>query len=356
VTFVVEWITEMARFAELSAEWDALLPSGRRPFDLHCWYTAWWRAFAGDDEIAICTVRDGGALVGAVPLQRHGNDLQAMANSHSGIFRPLASSPAAMDALIVAALQDSRKLILRDLRQQDPGIETVADDARGAGMLLLLEAGSRSSVVATGGELGDWVEQSHSTWKKRLRRYRRKMDKDYEATFEIARSPTDLEAELAEGFALEAGGWKGAAGTAIVSTPETADFYREIAAAFHDRGELRLSRIALDGEAVAFSFCIEHGGRLYSLKAGYDESFRRIVPGLVMQLSIIEACFEREVETYELLGEETEWKAKLATSTLSHVTLRAYRRNLFGVSRYLYRGALRPRLRSVRRRLRGVGK
>lgn len=355
MTFTVEWVTEITRFAELSAEWDAVLPSSRRPFDLHCWVAAWWKAFPDEHEVAICTIRDDGALVGALPLLRDGNDLQAMANSHSGIFRPLASSPAALDALIAASLQDARKLILRDLRRQDPGIETLTDDAQQAGMLLLLEAGSRSSVVVTSGELEDWVEQSNSSWKKRLRRYRRKMDKDHKATFEIARLPADLEAELSEGFAIEAGGWKGVAGTAIVSKPETEAFYREIAAAFHDRGELRLSRIALDGKAVAFSFCIEQGGRLYSLKTGYDEGFRKVVPGLVMQLSIIETCFEREIEAYELLGEETEWKAKLATSTLPHSTLRAYRRNLVGASRYVYRGALRPRLRRAYRRLRSSG-
>lgn len=356
MTFRVEWVTEMARFAELAAEWDALLSSGRRPFDLHCWHMAWWKAFGDEDELAICTVRDDGILAGVLPLQRHGSDLEAMANSHSGIFRPLASSPEAMAALVGAALQDARKLILRDLREQDPGVGALVDDARQAGMLSFAEEGSRSSVVELNGELEDWVKQSSTSWKKRLRRYRRKMEKDYEAAFEIARSPTDLEAELSEGFALEAGGWKGEAGTAIVSAPETEAFYRAIAAAFYDRDELRLSRIVLDGKAVAFSFCIEHGGGLYSLKAGYDESFRKIVPGLVMQLSIVEACFERDLEVYELLGEETEWKAKLATSTLSHSTLRAYRRSPVGVSRYVYRGALRPRLRDVHRRLRGAGK
>lgn len=351
MTFTVEWVTEIARFAALAAEWDALAVRNARPFDLHCWYMVWWKAFGAGCELAICTVRDGDTLIGVLPLQHDGRDLQALANSHSGIFRPLASSPEAMAALVGAALQDARKLVIRDLRDRDPGNETLVDDARRAGMLSFSEPASRSSIVDTNGKVDDWIEQSNSSWKKRLRRYRRKMDKDYEATFEIARLPVDLEAELSEGFALEAGGWKGTAGTAIVSQPETEAFYREIAAAFHDRGELRLSRIALDGKAVAFSFCIEHGGRLYSLKAGYDESFRKIVPGLVMQLSIVESCFERDIEAYELLGEETEWKEKLATSTLSHSNLRAYRRRPVGIARYAYRAALRPQLRSAYHRI-----
>jgi CelD/BcsL family acetyltransferase involved in cellulose biosynthesis len=351
VTFRVEWIVDPARFAELADEWDALLPSAARPFDLHTWHMAWIEAFAGGRELAVCTVREGDTLAAALPLRRDGRGLEALANSHSGVFRPLASSPEAMEALVDAVARGPAPLTIRELRREDREVGALLDGARRGGALALLELGSTSAVIETEGELEDWVKRSSSSWKKRLRRYRRKMAKDYEASFEIARAPLDLEAELAEGFALEASGWKDGAGTAIVSQPATEAFYRAIATAFHERDELRLSRIVLDGEPVAFSFCLEHGGRLYSLKAGYDESFRRIVPGLVLQLSIVEACFERGIEAYELLGEQTEWKAKLATSTYSHATLRAYRRGPLGISQYAYRTALRPRLRSIYRRL-----
>lgn len=349
--FVVEWITDPDRLADLAGEWDALLPAGSRPFDLHCWYTAWWKAFANGRELAICTARDGDGLAGVLPLQRQGHNLQALADSHSGVFCPLASSPEAMDALIGAALLDTGRLEVRELREGDAGAEALTAGARRAGMLSLLEPGSTSPIIDTSGGLDTWVKESNSSWKKRLRRYRRKMEKDYEATIEIARSPQDLEAELVEGFALEASGWKGNAGTAIVSKPDTELFYRSIATTFHDRGQLRLSRIALDGEPVAFSFCIEQDGRLYSLKSGFDERFRKIVPGLVLQLSIVEACFERDLDAYELLGEQTEWKAKLATSTRTHMTLRTYPRSPLGIASYGYRAKLRPPLRRAYRRL-----
>lgn len=349
--FMVEWVTDLVRFAELAGEWDALLPATSRPFDLHCWYTAWWKAFADDRELALCTVRNGDRLAGVLPLQRQGNHLQALANSHSGVFRPLASSPEAMEALIGAALLGAGRLEVRELREGDAGAEALAACARRAKMLSLREPGSTSSIIDTSGDLDTWIKESSSSWKKRLQRYRRKIDNDYDATIQVVQSPRDLESGLREGFALEASGWKGTAGTAILSNPDTERFYRAVATAFHERGQLRLSRIALDGEPVAFSLCIEQAGKLYSLKAGFDERFRKIVPGLVLQLSIIEACFERDLEAYELLGEQTEWKAKLATSTRSQMTLRAYRRNPAGLARYGYRTTLRPRLGKAYQRL-----
>ena len=352
MSFAVEWIEGEEGLAALAPEWDRLLPGDSRPFDLHCWHTAWWAAFGESIEPAICALRRADdSLAGVFPLQRRGRVLESLANVHSNAFRPLAADGQAMEALVAAALMEARGLTQTELWEGDPCIGALALGARDAGMAWLLEPGSVSPIVDTTGDLDAWVTERHASWKKRIRRYRRKMNKDYEASFEIVRPAVDLESELATGFALEASGWKGEAGTAIVSNPETEAFYRAVAAAFQARGELRLSRIVLDGAPVAFSFCIEHRDRLYSLKAGFDESFRKLVPGLVLQLSIVEACFERGIDAYELLGETTEWKAKLATSERPHLVLRGYRRNPAGLVRYGYRAGARPGLRKVYRRL-----
>jgi CelD/BcsL family acetyltransferase involved in cellulose biosynthesis len=352
VAYETEWIDSTSRFAELAPEWGAILPDDSHPFDLHCWYQAWLEAFANGQQIAICTVRDGDALAGALPLLRGKRGLESSANVHSGAFRPLAAGPEAMEALIGAAMTETARLTLDELREGDRCLDALLGGARRAGMVPLLEAGATSPIIDTSGDLEAWIKQGSSKWKKGLRASRRKMEKKHETRFDVARSPDDLEAELAEGFAVEASGWKGEAGTAIVSQPETEAFYRGIAAAFHKRDELRLSRIVLDGEAVAFNYCLEHRGRLYGLKAGFDERFRKLSPGLVLQLAIVERCFESDVSAFELFGGEADWKAKMATSQRSHATLRAFRRSPAGLARYAYRATLRPRLRSTYRRLR----
>lgn len=350
MSFEVEWIASAARFAELAPAWDAILPARHRPFDLHCWHSAWLSAFAGGRDPAVCVVHEGGILAGALPMLRDGRHLQGLANAHSCDFRPLARDGEAMEALIAASLDGAAGLTLSDLPDDDPSLERLLAGARAARMAPVLEPGNVSPLVDTSGDVDVWAGGEHAGWKKRLRRYRRKIEKDYSASFAIVRQPIDLEAELSDGFALEASGWKGEAGTAIVSDLATEAFYREIAAEFDDRGELRMNSIQLDGKPVAFSVCIEHGNRLYSLKSGFDEGFRKLVPGLVLQVSIIEDCFERGLDAYELLGNETEWKRKLATGQRTHSTLRAYRRNPRGLARRTYRASLRPRLRRLRRR------
>ena len=165
------------------------------------------------------------------------------------------------------------------------------------------------------------------------------------AELSIVSDPADLNSELARGFAVEASGWKGESGTAILSDERTMTFYREIAHGFAARGELRLSHIVLDGHWAAFDLCLLYRDRLYLLKTGYDERFRKLAPGLVMRLSIIERCFELGIDAHELLGDEAEWKRKFATDERAHVGFHAYERGLRGSMSYTYRATARPLLK-----------
>jgi CelD/BcsL family acetyltransferase involved in cellulose biosynthesis len=352
VSLAAEWVTGAAGFEALAEEWEAALPADSLPFDLHCWYVAWWAAFGGAGEPEICTVRRDGALAGAFPLLRDAGRTRPLANVHSPSFRPWASDREALRALASAALErGGRELELIALPAEDSSVSCLRESAAAASLLTLSEPSYASPAVETGGDFESWRKLSKGRWGAPLERFRRKMGRDHEARFEIVRPPADLEAELASGFAVEASGWKGEAGTAIVSRPETEAFYRAIAAAFHERGELRLSRIELDGRVAAFDLCIEHGGRLFLLKTGFDEEFRRLAPGLVMRLAAIEHCFEHGLRSHELLGGESGWKAKFATTSRPHVTLRVYRRDPLRLGRYAYRSAVRPRLKRAYRRI-----
>jgi CelD/BcsL family acetyltransferase involved in cellulose biosynthesis len=345
------WVSDAEEFAALAAEWDGLLGAEATPFDLHCWYAAWWRAFGDGDELAVCTVRRGGALVAALPLRRAGGGLLAIASSHTPSFRPLARDSEAMTALVAAAVAGRRPFVVECLPLGDPATDALHEGARAGGRLTHLESTYSSPTVATDGDFDAWRTVSKKRWGAPIERFRRKMGRDFEAGFQTVEAPADLEAELREGFRVEASGWKGQAGTAITSRPETERFYTEIAQAFAARDQLRLSRIDLDGRTVAFDFCLLHGGRLYLLKTGFDEEYRKLAPGLVMRLSIIEKCFESGVSSHELLGDASEWKLKFATGTRPHGTLHAFGRGPAGLGRYAYRRNLRPRLRAVYRRL-----
>ena len=344
----IEWITDESRFAQLAPAWEAMLAPDARPFDLHVWYTVWWQAFGGSSKLSVCALWRDGELAAVFPLMRRGRRLGALANLHSSVFRPLARDESAMRELVAAVLETSPASIeLLALPKDDPNAAAVEQAVREAGLLTVSDAVHTSPIVETTGEFEDWRAGSKPRWGAPIERFRRKMGRDHEALFEFVEPPQDLEAELSAGFAVEASGWKGRSKTAVLSAPETEQFYRGIARVFHERGGLRLSRIVLDGNVAAFDLCLLWNNRLYLLKTGYDERFSKLAPGLVLRLSTIERCFELGLDAHELLGEDTEWKLKFSTSDRRHVDLRSYRRTPAGAARYLYRSVMRPRLKSA---------
>ena len=133
---------------------------------------------------------------------------------------------------------------------------------------------------------------------------------------------------------LEAAGWKGQSGTAIVSRPETWRFYARVARAASDAGTLRLGQLRLDGRLIAFELEIEHGGSLYDLKSSYDEELRKYAPGTLVALECLAYAHLRRLRTYEFLGTEYPWKRTWTSALRDRPAVDLFARTPAGVGGY----------------------
>lgn len=96
--------------------------------------------------------------------------------------------------------------------------------------------------------------------------------------------PDDNLAEWIDVFlALEASGWKGRAGSALASRPDTAAFFRAALTGAHAGGRLEILRLDLDGQPLAMlvNFLTPPGA--FSFKTAYDEAYARYSPGVLIQ-------------------------------------------------------------------------
>lgn len=344
----LEVVRSSDRFAELAGPWERLAEREPTPFCSHAWFSAWWEVF-GEDQLLVTVLWDGEELDGVYPLYCHRGLCRAMANVHTPLFRPIARGADALRRITEAALVlASRRLVIEPLPAGDAGLLALERGAQDAGAHTLRTPRHVSPIVDTTGDFAAWRAGSRPRWGAPLERFRRKMLRENKAEIRMVEAPEDLEGELARGFAVEASGWKGRSGTAILSSPGTERFYTRVARAAAECGELRLSTIALDGELAAFDLTLLRDGRLYLLKTGFDERWRRLAPGLVMRLSVIERCFELGLTAHELLGDDSEWKRKFATSSRSHVAVDVYGRSPRQLADYAWKGTIRPRLARAR--------
>ena len=340
----VEWITERGALDGLAEDWDRLARKDATPFTRHAWFTAWWDGFRPDGSLEVCAAWRGDELVGAFPLYASRGRLRALANDHTSAFEPLARDAEALEAVASAALSRAGELEVPALAADGEALGCLRDLARRDGRLTLLERHSDAPIVDTSGDFEAYRAEKKGGWRETERR-RRKLMREHEVELKLIEPPDDLEEELRRGFEVEASGWKGETGTAILSSEETLRFYESVGRAFHATGELALSGVTVDGRLVAFDFALLHRGRYWLQKTGYDQAMRKLAPGLVLRLAVIERCFEAGLEAHEFIGDDMDWKRLFATGYRRHEVFRAYRRRPVPALRYSYRRRARPTLR-----------
>lgn len=297
---------------------------GAPPFLRPGWFEAWWRAF-GSGQLDIATLRRAGRLVAVLPLRRRRGALLSPTNWHAPGFGPV-GEPASATVLIrrvFAGLGRTHRvsLSLVDPAAAETDIWRAALEAQGFRVL------TRSPGRWAGVEIdGDWCGYERAlsrNTRSGLKRGRRRLDQAGQVSFDQVDGTEDLERLLAEGFAVEASGWKASRGTAIGSRPETERFYRDLAGWAARTGRLRLAFLRVERRPVAFEFALEDGGVHYALKSGFDPTYAACSPGRLVIHRSLELAFGRGLTRFELAGVEP-YKLAWANSFRDLIVFQAF--------------------------------
>lgn len=323
------------RIDALSEEWDALVERvGGEPWHRPGWFRAFWRAF-GQGELHLVTVRRGDRLVAVVPLERVKGAWSAVTNWHTPTFSLVAEDEEARAELVERAL--SLRPGWLSLPFLDPAeSSSIRSEAEARGYRTLERGWARSPYVPTPGKLDD-LWKSGIDIKKRpneLARRRRNYEKAGHAEFIVSDGREGLEELLYEGLPVEASGWKAAQGTAIVSRPDTLQFYTDVARWAAGRGILRLFFSRFDGKMISFEMCLEDNNRLANLKGGIDPDYKNYSVGVLTQFEMIKHCYEHGLESFEFLGDEAPHKREWTDVTRDRSILQAFRPDAIGGAAY----------------------
>ena len=125
-----------------------------------------------------------------------------------------------------------------------------------------------------------------------LRRRRRRLDALQGVRFVQAREEADLAAEFETFLDVEASGWKGekGAGTAIRLHRGWLQYYRTFLSLRGDEDHCEIDALYAEGKCIASQLCVRTGGEFACLKIGYDESYARLAPGLLLRQHMVERC------------------------------------------------------------------
>ncbi|MGB3043630.1 MAG: GNAT family N-acetyltransferase, partial [Xanthobacteraceae bacterium] len=190
---------------------------------------------------------------------------------------------------------------------------------------------------------------------KELRRQRRRLA-DYGAVrFDVARTPDEVSPALETFLALEASGWKGKRGTALLQRAGDSRFVRTAAPLLARAGACEIVSLHAGATPVAAAIVVRHQNRAFYFKIGIDETFAKFSPGVQLTLDLTRhLCADPFIATADSTADaghsmiEPIWRGRLR---IGDVLLPLYRRDPTVAITHAALAA-RIRLRDAARRLR----
>ncbi len=151
------------------------------------------------------------------------------------------------------------------------------------------------AMLAPHGDRWDYIEDVLSSHRHReLRRSGRHLADLGALLFTATTEPAGVARAIEDFFALEASGWKGAAGTALARLDDVQGFIKTALCALAAEGKVAVNRLLLDGRPIAAAITLRSADTAWYWKTAYDEKLARYAPGMLLTAALTEQLAEDE--------------------------------------------------------------
>ncbi len=306
----------------LAAEWQELGAEGPcdEPFYTPAWVRSYLAAFEPRARLTLITIRKGGVLRGVLPLVErtigwgplHLRWFRTPANSHFPRFDVIhgAGDREEVAQALWTYLQSwSGWDIMQFESAPEPGVAwSLLDLASAAGHHARRhrpDASPYVDVTCYPRGVDEIITTRPSNLRSQTRRSLKRLRGKGEVELQIVASghpPDEIQAAADAFYRLEASGWKGEAGTAILSDPATKAFYDLVVADARKTGSLVICLLRCDDDLIAAGLKLRWNTTLYELKAGYNEAYSKWSPGHLAKVHTLDAAPDLGVDVLDNCG------------------------------------------------------
>ncbi|HEU4686144.1 MAG TPA: GNAT family N-acetyltransferase [Nitrospira sp.] len=329
----VELVQDEPTFLSMESVWNRLVDEAGldHPFIRHEWIRTWWECFQpagmlhilivkrGQEPVAIAPLMlDRGRLYGC-PVRR----LRGIANVYTERFDLILSRDpkeccGAIWRFLAARAAQWDVLELRQIPEGSHVDEHLLLQAFEDKFLLGQWPSSQGPYVTLDQPWEAYWKGLSKRHTSNLRGREKGLHRVGEVQCEIVRGGEALSEAITEAFLLEAAAWKGRAGTAIMSRPERAAFYRQVLHRSAERGWTRLFFLTVNGKRIAVQLALLLNQKLYILKSGYDPLYAQFAPSLVLCGLMLREAWKEGLREVDFMGDPERWKMEWATKTRAH--------------------------------------
>jgi hypothetical protein len=291
------------------AAWDRLAWKApqRIPVLSPLWVDAFLRHCLAANEKWFCIFAYAGdELIGVLPVISAPHPIL-------GPQRPLLRTPAdsfmtasgdialAVDqaAMALAALlqqmdeevQGHLGLKMEAVRQSSPVWAALQPGIRNC--IILTDLDLKYSVIPVQGEFASYLA-SLGNLRRNLARYEKKLRSRGSVSVELRKGSAAREDFLPEFLTLEASGWKGRNGTAILNDQNQTAFFTTLVKNLAKQGRLEWHILRVQDRIVAAGMGVQCRRALIVPKIAYDEDYAEFMPGNLLTEEVIKDAFQRQ--------------------------------------------------------------
>jgi CelD/BcsL family acetyltransferase involved in cellulose biosynthesis len=310
----VNKISTVSDFIKLEPIWNQLAEdsSSTTPFHSFDWFRCCIENFLGKKELSVLVFRNHAGVIGIAPLWCYPDQFRALKTRNIGFI----SSPETpfsdfivKDGHHLQVVRETFSFLFRtenkgwDLINLSPlgeNSDTVKCLSKLTQMMHLKVYFGHPTVIPYLPVDKSWpekLEEKSPRFKKTHRNIVNRIGKLRNVETVCIRNDSNgsLIDEIVD---LSKRSWKNEEGISIANDRRTIAFFRALTEVASKSGFLFSWLLKVDGIPVAMEYDLEQKGKIYALRADYDESFKKYSPGTYLEYTIIKYLFENEFSEY----------------------------------------------------------
>jgi len=326
-------IDTIDEFLALRGEWNTLVEKSTSNcvFLTHEWLSTWWKHMAEDRRLSIVTARDGGKLVGILPLaERKAQYTRMMPRVLEFIGSGVIGSDY-LDAIVDREYEPSviaafahylnESPLMLQLNQVRSGSCIVGLLAEELGQIGWTTEETKINVcpyIKLGGYTWDsYLETLGPLVRKGVKRYFRNLPAAFDFRVDCVQTQAEAHAALDVAMDLHRQRWHSGRKSEAFQSDSVIAFHREFVQHAAERGWLRLFVMYLNGTPAAALYGLRYGTTFYFYQSGFDPAFAKHSVGAATMAISVKSAIEEGVLVYDFLHGAEEYKFHWTQETWS---------------------------------------
>ena len=153
-----------------------------------------------------------------------------------------------------------------------------------------------------------YVKSLGKNMRDQIKRYPKRLEKEFQVEYELARTPAQVDAALADLFRLHGKRWRARGQTGVLGLPSRQRFHRAVCHGLLKRDALRLWTLRCNGAPACVLLNYVHRNVYYFFIGGFEPELMRWSVGTCLFARVFETAISEGATSFDFLRGEEEYK------------------------------------------------